>query len=899
MSVLGKWEAQVSSLNLDETRDWLDILYGSTPGLINICSTGDWAGRNFEMTTQPTDTVLAYIQALDSQGAEGIYLRATTLRQAPERGSRGGDDLSFYLPGLWGDIDIAGPGHKTKNALPPTVEQAMNIVEAAGLPQPSHWIHSGGGLYPWWLLESPLEITDLENIRSLSAGWQQALARGAAKLGYHYGSGVGDLSRVLRIPGTVNRKAGMRRPCTMLEGHSWNGPLYDEASLYDALAAATPAPPAPVAPTPIQVKMGMGREGEKPGDEFNRTASWQDILLPYGWQWIRKQGDSWYLRRPGKMSGGHSATLKDSTDRLWVFSEEAQPFEAFKLYDKFGAYAALEHGGDFAAAARALGARGYGKQPSHVVAQPAVEATLDTHGLVAEQPSAPVPQLPDTVVPQQPATLVVRQRTALGLPMYTANDLVGMSWDGIGVARKWVELHEQTFTYIPADNQWMMWDGTRWIADTRLRHEHAAQTMVEAMLTRAKTVEQENPEIGKALVKEARKLTYATSISSIIRNSRSDPRIVADHEDFDKDPNLLTVGNGVLNLQTMRLSPHDPGMMLTRKVNADYQPLAPQGRWHRFMQEVLPDENVRAYVQRVCGYMLTGSMSERVMVLLYGESGTGKTQFLEAISAVMGDFAGVAPASAFQPRQQGYKGPSEDLHKLRGKRFVMQSELDSGSRFNEPLVKSIVGADTQSTRPLYGAPVDWKPEYTVFLATNHLPRISSTENAIWNRVKPVHFGQVFINEHGQALDPSERSLGRRMAAEEPEAILNWLLEGLEAYQRMGLAEPEQIGQWLNQYREDVDTCRQFLTQAPEDGVIVVEHDATITVTDLYRRYAEWCQHNGIPPLGLRNFNARMESAGFERKKRERGVTWAGIGVGQGQWLVSGATSRSGNWWQRE
>lgn len=365
----------MSQLNLDEAREWISIVYGDTPGLIHVCSTMDWKGLAFSHEDPArVEKVLAYIQGCNARGAEGIYLRACTLRSIPETG-RGGDELSFYLPGLWADIDIAGPGHKSKGTLPPTVEEGLKVVEASGLPQPTHWIHSGGGLYPWWLLQNPAEITNLEDFRSLSGGWQQALLRGSAKLGYTYGSGVGDLSRVLRIPGTVNRKQGLERACTMLAGHDWNGPLYDLDRLVEALSAVTPAP-AP--PTPLEIKMGSSRQGDRPGDEFNRTADWRDILIPHGWQWLRQQGDTWYLRRPGKMSGGHSATLRSSTDRLWVFSEEAAPFEPFKLYDKFSAYAALEHHGDFQAAARELGARGYGQRSSVGVAMvqsPVVDAT--------------------------------------------------------------------------------------------------------------------------------------------------------------------------------------------------------------------------------------------------------------------------------------------------------------------------------------------------------------------------------------------------------------------------------------------------------------------------------------------------------------------------------------------
>lgn len=395
-----------ASLNLDQAREWLEIVYSETPGLLHICSTADWRGRLF----QPYDTeeALSYIQTLDAGKIEGIYARACTLRQPPPAGGRGGDDLSFYLPGLWGDIDIAGPGHKTKNVLPPDIDEALRIVHISGLPAPSHWIHSGGGLYPWWLLKDPHLISDLEDARTLSAGWQQALRRAAELAGYHYGSGIGDLSRVLRIPGTINRKEGLERPCGSLEGWGWSGQLYTYEQLVDALAAVTPAPPPPRA---IEAKFGgNSRDGERPGDEFNRTADWHDILLPQGWQWIRRMGDSWYLRRPGKMSGGHSATLRVSTDRLYVFSEEAQPFEPFKLYDKFSAYTLLEHGGDFSAAARTLATRGYGSVPSDRLVS--VPTAVPMEHVLHPDATAPAGQ-DDTTAAAGTVTTPVRQRVTV------------------------------------------------------------------------------------------------------------------------------------------------------------------------------------------------------------------------------------------------------------------------------------------------------------------------------------------------------------------------------------------------------------------------------------------------------------------------------------------------------
>lgn len=882
---------QVAQLNLDETREWLEILYAETPGLVNICSTGNFAGQCF--ASSDIDGILSYAEQLDLAGKEGIYLRATTLSQEPEPGRRGGDGLSSHLPGLWADVDIEGPGHKHKGPLrlPPDVDEAMRIVLESGLPEPSHWIHSGGGLYPWWLLREPAHIDDLEDFQSLSQGWQEILGASAKKLGYHYGTEVGDLSRVLRLPGTINRKAGLERPCTALVGHAWSGRVYELSELFDALAANTPEPPAPK-PIELKVQRNLDASGTKPGDDFNKRVSWHDLLLDDGWQFIRKTGYGWILRRPGKMRGEGSATLWDSTGNLFIFSTEAPyPLQARRHYSKWAYFTYTRHNGDFTASAKYLSAKGFGtplerssQSSGSKLLLDSVQATGGQSPVLAQQDQA----LPDSP-PVSKATAI--ERDHLGLPVYPDERLSEQPWDQIGMARLWTDIYRDSFAFMGSQKYWARWDDKTWGQDEAGLHGYCASVMMERLRNHSRHIAEQDPELGKNLTRKAEKLGTNGAIESVLKIASRDPRIACKASDFDKDPNLMTLSNGTLNLATGKLGPHDPRHMLTRLVNAPFVPDAKTGRWTEFMEQVMPDPEVRQYLQRVCGYMLTGTLNERIMILVHGESGTGKTQFLEAIKGVLGDFAGVAPASAFQPRVAGYKGPSEDLHKLKGKRFVIQSELDAGSKLNESLVKSIIGGDTQTTRPLYGDPVDWNPEYTVFLATNYLPRISSSDNAIWNRVKPVKFEQVFIDGSGQALDPDSRNIGRKMAQEEPEVILNWLLEGLAAYREHGLEEPEKVKAWLNEYREEVDTTRQFINEAPEEGRILVEPGQKVASRELYKAYVAWCQDNSIMPLGSKTFSERMASNGFERKHVKTGSQWEGIGlVG---WIKDAQTPAAG------
>lgn len=130
--------------------------------------------------------------------------------------------------------------------------------------------------------------------------------------------------------------------------------LFDLARSLNRHAVPAALPPAPPA-----------GDGTRPGDDFNRRASWEDILPGRGWAVGRRAGETLHWRRPGKKPPGTSATTgrcrsAASGDLFYVFSSNAPPFEEGRCYSKFSAYALLYHGGDFGEAASELRGRGYG-----------------------------------------------------------------------------------------------------------------------------------------------------------------------------------------------------------------------------------------------------------------------------------------------------------------------------------------------------------------------------------------------------------------------------------------------------------------------------------------------------------------------------------------------------------
>jgi putative DNA primase/helicase len=151
---------------------------------------------------------------------QGIYFRTTMLPDDYDKTGRGGADDAHALAFLWADVDYGTVGHKPPPSglpLPPDEEAARKIITK--LPTPSLIINSGGGLYPIWMYKQPIYLTEANRAeaKTRSQRWQNLIAAKAAELGWHYGSGVGDLARVLRLPGSVNRKVPeLERPCRVI-----------------------------------------------------------------------------------------------------------------------------------------------------------------------------------------------------------------------------------------------------------------------------------------------------------------------------------------------------------------------------------------------------------------------------------------------------------------------------------------------------------------------------------------------------------------------------------------------------------------------------------------------------------------------------------------------------------
>jgi putative DNA primase/helicase len=590
------------------------------------------------------------------------------------------------------------------------------------------------------------------------------------------------------------------------------------------LAEAAPQPNA--SPGSMTLR---GAASISPGDHWSTSTDWAEILEPQGWQLHSRlhAGERLWVR-PGKdRSDGHSASTDyQGKPGLYVWSTSAG-LETETPLSKLFVLAHYQFHGDMKLAAQDLKRRGFGS-----VGQP--DVTLGELAAVEVAEDEPTPDL-------------------------------YFSYDDVGNAmRLWHAVGQHRFRWVYEQKELYAWTGREWAPDHKGGLEREWMGMTQQMERDGKASEDE------ALAKWAKKSRARERINAAVVLMRVMEGATISTTEMNVPPDHLNLANGTYNVKTGVLEPHNRDHLMTRTMVANYNPEVTCPKFEQFMEQVLPDPEVRAYVQRAAGYSMLGKADHRAFFLIYGPSGTGKSQFLSTMEYVFGGYAATAAEGTFRVRDGS--GPNNDLHGLRGKRFVSTSETAENATFNENLLKRITGTDLVVSREMYQTNVTWRPECALWLATNHPPRFNSDDDAIWKRAKLV----PFITRFGTDL-PEIPNYARDHLYAEADGIFNWILAGMTDFLAHGLQEPEGVVAAANKHRQQSDTVVRFLEDMLIDGKLEEAEEAQIRTSELFAMYEDWSKSSGERGLGSRRFINRLESTGRATYYRAHGHSvWRGI-----------------------
>ncbi|WP_237722946.1 phage/plasmid primase, P4 family [Singulisphaera acidiphila] len=434
----------------------------------------------------------------------------------------------------------------------------------------------------------------------------------------------------------------------------------------------------------------------------------------------------------------------------------------------------------------------------------------------------------------------------------------------LGNAQRLIKRFGDFIRFCPTWGKWLVWDGKRWREDETGEIFRLAKRTVRSIGAEAAEVEADGER--KALLAWALQSESQKRIQAMIGLSWSEAGVPVEPSQLNRDPWLLNVENGTLDLRTGTLRPHQQADLISKLAPVAFDPAATCKRWEAFLARIFDgNADLVAFMQRALGYAISGVVSEHALFFLYGTGRNGKSTFLNIILGILGDYATTIDSSLLTVKR-GDDHPT-GLTDLDGRRFVPTSEVEDGRQMAEALVKKLTGGERIKARRMRENFYEFEPTHKIFLAANHKPEIRGTDEGIWSRIKLLPF-DVYIRPEERTKD-----LDKILIAEEGPGILAWLVKGCLEWQRIGLADPAAIVKATEGYRAEMDHIGDYLGErcdCPEPKHLR-EASRTLAST-LFHDYLEWAKGNGVEPLDQRKFGSEMTKRGFKSDK-SNGKCW--------------------------
>lgn len=442
------------------------------------------------------------------------------------------------------------------------------------------------------------------------------------------------------------------------------------------------------------------------------------------------------------------------------------------------------------------------------------------------------------------------------------------SFDDTGNAQRFVDLFGDKVRYCYTDKRWLWYDGRKWCTDMTGAVKRLADKAVACMSAELKVYEQtdadEGTDMAKAFEKHMKSSRSNKSKNAMLNEVMHHVPILPSQ--LDRYKAALNTPGGVIDLKSGALAPHDPKNYFTKITAVEYSENADCPRWTAFLDDIFGgDKDLIRYVQKAVGYSLTGATSEQCAFFLYGTGRNGKSTFIDIIRDIFGDYAANIQPETIMVRSNQSTAINSDIARLKGARLVTSVEPNEGVRINEGLLKQLTGDDTVTARKLYGDEFEFKPEFKLWMATNHKPVIRGTDTGIWRRIHMIPF-TVQIPE-----EKIDRRLKYKLSAELT-GIFRWAVEGCLLWQKEGLKMPRAVLEEVREYRREMDVISAFV-----EDKCTVGKGLSVKSSQLFAAYLNWAEQNNEYRMSSTKFGMELAKR-FEKVKTRSGAYFNGINL---------------------
>jgi len=318
--------------------------------------------------------------------------------------------------------------------------------------------------------------------------------------------------------------------------------------------------------------------------------------------------------------------------------------------------------------------------------------------------------------------------------------------------------------------------------------------------------------------------------------------------------NHVALENGILNLDTYELAPHDPDCFILAALPYGYDPEASCPRFMEFLNEIMQgDERKIMAIQEVFGYCLQSTQDGQKVFVFIGEGKNGKTVTANVLKMLIGP----SNCSAV---------PLENLHDphatagMVGKMLNFSMEWKYIEPQAEGVLKAISGGDpvnvNPKNKPLFATVLPTK----IVVISNEPPHINDRTQGMWRRIHLLPFNYTVPDNQTIPMETLLDAFRKELPG-----ILNWAVEGLRAWRMQKcFTTTQEMDVALDTYRKGSSTVWSWAEET-----VVVSADGRYLAADAYKGYVEWCKDNGHKSSSSINFG--IDLARWYKQRSSGGI----------------------------
>ncbi|HXG07336.1 MAG TPA: phage/plasmid primase, P4 family [Nitrososphaera sp.] len=328
-------------------------------------------------------------------------------------------------------------------------------------------------------------------------------------------------------------------------------------------------------------------------------------------------------------------------------------------------------------------------------------------------------------------------------------------------------------------------------------------------------------------------------------------------EEFDKDPNILNLKNGLLNIQTGEFrKEHDPNYLSVTQIPIIYNEKAKCPNIIKFLRSTIEPEYM-ATVSKMLGYLLLKSARYQKGFMLCGEGSNGKSVFLGLIEAFLGA-ENVSNVSLHDLTSDRYA--SAELY---GKMANIFADLRADKITDAGTFKVVVSGDRIRAQRKHQQPFTFKPYAKLIFSANQIPETSDKSYAYFRRWVIIPFFRTFEGKN------RDETLKEKLTTEEElSGLLNLALKGLKKLRDEHGFKDDDVEEIKRQYELGASRIKTFIEEEcilqPENENLWIESDK------LREAFKAYCEKEGTSFINERKLGEELKALGISHKQKRIG-----------------------------